>query len=190
MAQLTMAMSPLVLGEKQVKASKTFQILWSHKRDNWKTNTKRWRQLDGEFHFKLDAATEWYNPLGTPHFYYYRADALRNFYDGLQPYNPWYDVTFINPPFSQTPLWVERAYDERFNGITTVALLPARTGTKWWHTYVCSCRGEPLPDNSTCTGYAPWVTVRMHDKREKFDDGDNSAPFDTCVVIFGKVAAA
>jgi len=46
--------------------------------------------------------------------------------DGLNPKNPWYDRTFVNPPFSKAKLWVERALQEHKNGKRIFVLLPVR----------------------------------------------------------------
>lgn len=47
----------------------------------------------------------------------------------------WEGICWMNPPFGQQGKWVEKAWVESQRGITTVALLPARTNTNWWHEY-------------------------------------------------------
>ena len=51
---------------------------------------------------------------------------------------PWTGRVFLNPPYSKPAPWLEKARDEvavKRAGIV-VALLPARTDTKWFHKLV------------------------------------------------------
>jgi site-specific DNA-methyltransferase (adenine-specific) len=48
----------------------------------------------------------------------------------------WENPTFINPPFSAIPLWINKTIAEMKKGISVVALLPARTNTRWWNELV------------------------------------------------------
>ena len=73
----------------------------------------------------------------------------------------------MNPPYSQIAKWMAKAYESAHNGTIVVCLLPSRTGTKWWHEY--ATKGE----------------VRLLKGRLKFVGAQNSAPFDSAVVIFG-----
>lgn len=43
----------------------------------------------------------------------------------------WDGVNWMNPPYKDMKKFIKKAY-ERNNAIT-VALIPARTNTKWWH---------------------------------------------------------
>ena len=49
--------------------------------------------------------------------------------DGLNEENPWYDRTFVNPPFSNPKPWIARAIRESAQGKRIYLLLPARTGS-------------------------------------------------------------
>ena len=49
--------------------------------------------------------------------------------DGLKEENPWYDRTFVNPPFSDPKPWIARAIRESALGKRIYLLLPARTGS-------------------------------------------------------------
>lgn len=49
--------------------------------------------------------------------------------DGLNEENPWYDRTFVNPPFSNPKRWIARAIRESAQGKRIYLLLPARTGS-------------------------------------------------------------
>jgi phage N-6-adenine-methyltransferase len=49
---------------------------------------------------------------------------------------PWFGTVFLNPPFGRTlPRWIDKAASEVALGraSTVVALIPARTDTRWWH---------------------------------------------------------
>jgi len=46
----------------------------------------------------------------------------------------WDNKNWMNPPFGRVmQKWVRKAHAEFQNGKMTVALIPARTNTKWWH---------------------------------------------------------
>jgi len=53
---------------------------------------------------------------------------------------PWYGLIWMNPPYGRhehIDQWTLRARIEaRQLGCTVIALLPARTGTRWWHNSV------------------------------------------------------
>jgi len=77
---------------------------------------------------------------------------------------------FMNPPYgSCIRAWIQRAAEQTWEGnvIDTVALIPSRTDTRYWHDYVmraaeiCFLRG-----------------------RIKFVGAPSSAPFPSCLVHF------
>jgi site-specific DNA-methyltransferase (adenine-specific) len=75
---------------------------------------------------------------------------------------------FVNPPYRDLSLWVEKAYKESLKPDTRVVMLiPARTDTKYWHNYVMKAR-----------------EVHFIKGRLKFGDSKNSAPFPSAVAIF------
>lgn len=88
-------------------------------------------------------------------------------FDGL--HCEWGDINFVNPPYNEVKKWLEKSLDEWRKGKTVVLLLPSRTGTKWFHRYV-------LPFASD---------VRFIRGRLKFDDQNNSAPFDSMIIVYG-----
>lgn len=52
--------------------------------------------------------------------------------DGLS--QEWGGRNWMNPPFGRVmQKWVRKAHAEFLKGKMTVALIPARTNTKWWH---------------------------------------------------------
>lgn len=101
--------------------------------------------------------------------------------DGLS--RPWAGrgLVYVNPPYSrgESPMWAEKILAEAKAGAEIVALLPARTDTRWWHDCiamladaVCFLRGRP-----------------------RFIDGDNggadgAGKFPSAVAYFGDRAKA
>lgn len=52
--------------------------------------------------------------------------------------NDWYRINFMNPPYGKGMIkFIKKAYDETKNNlVSTIAVLPARTDTKWFHSYI------------------------------------------------------
>jgi transcriptional regulator with XRE-family HTH domain len=87
--------------------------------------------------------------------------------DGLSV--PWLGTVFVNPPYSRgLSAWVRKCFEESQRGCIVVGLIPARPDTHYWHDYV-----------------AAHADVFMIRGRLKFGDGENSAPFPSCVVVWG-----
>jgi hypothetical protein len=86
---------------------------------------------------------------------------------GLQ--REWGTSTFVNPPYSQITNWVKYGYEQSQKSKTIVMLIPSRTDTKWWHNYVMKAR-----------------EIRFIKGRLRFGGAKNSAPFPSCIVVFGK----
>lgn len=78
---------------------------------------------------------------------------------------------FMNPPYGRgIKHWIKKAYEEAQKDDTTViALIPARTDTRYWHDYVMKAQ-----------------SIFFVKGRLKFGNGDNSAPFPSAVVVFKK----
>jgi site-specific DNA-methyltransferase (adenine-specific) len=75
---------------------------------------------------------------------------------------------WMNPPYGRgIEHWVRKAHEESLKGVTTVALLPARTDTSWFHGYIHNKH-----------------EVRFIKGRIKFVDAPSSAPFPSMIVIF------
>ncbi len=81
----------------------------------------------------------------------------------------------MNPPYGrEIGRWVKKAHDSAQEGATVICLLPARTDTKWWHSYVEPIRRGDFPGE-----------IRFYKGRVKFIGAKASAPFPSVVVIFG-----
>lgn len=78
---------------------------------------------------------------------------------------------FVNPPYSRTSLWVEKAIAERRAGSTlkTVFLIPNRTDTRYF---------RRLVDENASVYF---ITGRL-----AFGDGTAKAPFGSCLVVLGE----
>ena len=98
--------------------------------------------------------------------YYTAAD------DGLSL--PWHGVVFINPPYGRgLGAWVAKAEAEVLcgNARTVVALIPARTDTRYWHEHV-----------------AGTATVFFLRGRLTFGSADAPAPFPSALALWGAAA--
>jgi transcriptional regulator with XRE-family HTH domain len=76
---------------------------------------------------------------------------------------------FVNPPYARgMSEWMRKCFEEATRGCVVVGLLPARPDTHYWHQFI-----------------AKHADVFMIRGRLKFGDGENSAPFPSCVVVWG-----
>jgi site-specific DNA-methyltransferase (adenine-specific) len=79
---------------------------------------------------------------------------------------------FCNPPYGRdnTGLWIKKCFEEsKKPGTIVVALVPARTDTKWFHDYI----------------YPSSAQIFFIRGRLKFGGSKNAAPFPSMIVIFG-----
>jgi phage N-6-adenine-methyltransferase len=123
------------------------KVLFSSVSDHWKTPAMIYNQLDYEFHFDFDPCP-------------FHAE-----FDGLNV--EWGKSSFVNPPYSNISKWCEKAYNEFKLGKTVVLLIPSRTDTEYWHTYVMRA-----------------TEIRFLKGRLNFNGSKNSAPFPSSLVIF------
>jgi phage N-6-adenine-methyltransferase len=126
--------------------------------DLWATPQRFFDRMHAEFGFDVDVCALPEN-----------ARCRRNItpeYDGRK--QSWSGICWMNPRYGrEIGKWVRKAYESSRNGATVVCLLPARTDTHWWHSWV-SLVNE----------------VRFIRGRLKFGDSPNSAPFPSAVVVF------
>jgi len=84
----------------------------------------------------------------------------------------WRGKVFVNPPYSRgLSDWIRKCVLESQRDCLVVALIPARPDTSYWHDLI-----------------AGRADIFMLRGRLKFGDGDNSAPFPSCVVVWGGCA--
>ena len=135
-------------------------LMFSSKTDEWFTPLAFFQELDREFHFNLDPCATDLNHK-CERYFTREIDGLRQNWGGCR--------VFCNPPYGKViGEWVKKAYEESQKPDTLVVmLLPARTDTKWFHSYIYG-KAE----------------IRFIKGRLKFGGCDNSAPFPSMVVIF------
>jgi len=138
--------------------------LYTSKKNNWGTPRALFNKLNLEFNFVLDVCANVYNAKCSS-FYDKECDGLAS---------PWFPgPVWCNPPYGrETGLWCEKALHEAETyNVKSVVLVPARTDTRWFHTY-CTAATE----------------IRFIKGRLKFEDKDGdilgSAPFPSMLVIF------
>jgi len=122
-------------------------------KDIWQTPKYIFDALDNEFHFYIDACASEENALCF-HYFTEENSALDNEWIAGN--------VFINPPYSQTALFLERAAQQaRKRGCTVVALVNANTDTKWFAEAVATANEVRLitgrisfvkPDGTSCKG--------------------------------------
>ncbi len=100
--------------------------MFSSESDEWATPPEFFAKLDRIFAFQLDVAADATNAK-CARFFTKKENGL------LQK---WANRNWMNPPYGKTISdWVKKADEEAENGNLTVALLPARTDTAWFHKY-------------------------------------------------------
>jgi site-specific DNA-methyltransferase (adenine-specific) len=107
------------------------KALFSHKSDEWATPQSLFDSLNIEFNFNFDPFASRQNHK-TKNYYTIKQDGLSVGWNGLR--------CFVNPPYSKIREWVEKCYYEIRRGTDVIVLLvPARTDTKWFHSYIYIC---------------------------------------------------
>ena len=132
--------------------------LTSSNTDEWATPQDLFDTLNATFHFTLD-------PCATPEnakcakFYTKVQDGLKQDWGG--------EVIWCNPPYGrEIGKWIQKCAEHR--GVA-VMLIPARTDTRWWHSYI-----DKNPD-----AHVYFIKGRL-----KFGDGKNPAPFPSAIVVY------
>ena len=141
------------------------KALFSKASDEWETPQWLFDLLFKEFRFGMDAAAS----EGNNKAYYYidkEEDALKR--DWIVPEISGKPTPiFLNPPYSKIAAFMKKAYEESLKGAVVVCLIPCRTDTRYWHSYVMKAQ-----------------EIRFVKGRLKFNDSSCGAPFPSCVVIF------
>lgn len=134
-------------------------------KQDWNTPKSLFDKLNQEFNFDFDLAASEENAL-CPKFYTQKEDGLKQNWDG---------VCWLNPPYgdksSKMVDWIKKAYNDSQNNpnLTVVMLIPARTNTKWFHSY-CLKSSE----------------VRFILGRPKFGDSKHGLPQPLVLIVFKK----
>lgn len=89
--------------------------------------------------------------------------------DGLKiPWGEPGDMVYINPPYDDIAPWLQKACEERKRGVGTVALIPARTHTRWFQEYV----------------FRQANRIRFLEGCIKFQGYKNKCPWGSCLVVY------
>lgn len=149
------------------------KIFTSSKSDNWGTPDWLYKQLDDEFHFRLDAAANSENTKCKLFFSYINGSDNALTHDWYSYYEE-DGVTQIksiwcNPSYNNLQDWIVQGYEASLHGCTVVFLLPTtKCDQTWWHEYVVKHAAE----------------IRFIEGRVKFGGCANAAPFPSCIVVF------
>jgi len=136
----------------------TGSVHFSSRSSEWATPQPLFNVLDAEFHFELDVCATPENAKCSR--FYTVVD------NGLA--RPWEGVCWCNPPYGrEIGRWLAKARDAARDGATVVALIPARTDTRWWHSIVMGAS-----------------EIRYLPGRLRFGGCANSAPFPSAVVVW------
>lgn len=132
-------------------------VHFSSKTDEWETPQAIFDALNEEFKLEVDVCANTKNHK-LPMWFSPEEDGLSKDWSGSR--------CWMNPPYGrEIGKWIEKA--ARGGAEIVVALLPARTDTRWWHDHI---QGK--------------AEVRFIKGRLKFGGHKNSAPFPSAIVIF------
>lgn len=112
------------------------QIFTSKKHD-WRTPKKLFDNLNSEYNFWIDLASDDKNNL-CPIFLTEKQNALKQNWFELAKLNKRVsDYAWCNPPYGRNlVVWIKKAYEENKLGFRSVWLIPARTDTKFFHNFI------------------------------------------------------
>lgn len=139
------------------------KALFSSTKEDWATPQDFFDKLDEEFHFDLDPCADAEDATPPP-ILQKSVFLFCKIFLTLR--------VFCNPPYGRTSTgeWIQKCYEEaKKPGTVVVALIPARTDTRFFHDYIYH-KAE----------------IRFIKGRLKFGGCKDAAPFPSMVVIFGK----
>lgn len=121
--------------------SAAWKALHSSQDMTWQTPPEIWQgvlERLGLDRFDLDPCSPGADsPIPCAHRYTFTDDGLSRTW-GQPGATAW-----VNPPYGRAlGEWVDKMIEEGSRGVKVIALVPARTGTKWWHRAVDS-GGKP-----------------------------------------------
>lgn len=125
------------------------------KNNEYETPQAFFEMLNREFAFELDVCATAENAKCKK---YFSENGLEKIWRGR---------CWMNPPYGKEIVkWLKKAYESALDGCLVVCLIPARTDTKWWQTYVTK-------------GDVWFIPGRLN-----FGNSKSSAPFPSAVVVF------
>ena len=139
------------------------RMLFTSDSDEWATPDELVQWLNQSFQFTLDVAASHDNHK-CERYFTIEDEGLAQSWEG--------ERVWMNPPYSNVTAWMERAYRaSREERATVVALVAARTDTRWWQDWVIGKANE-------IEFLAGRVTFSRPGK------GANTAPFPSALVIY------
>lgn len=149
------------------------KVLWSSTSGEWGTPRDLFDRLNAVYRFDYDPAATHDNHLANRYstlegtfrasplgFDVYRISDM----NGLD-YSWEGQHVFLNPPYGRgIESWMKKAATEP---LLCVALLPVRTGSRWWQEWVM-----------------PYADIEFLPGRLKFVGAENSAPFDSAIARY------
>ena len=141
-------------------------VHFSSEKMDWETPQKFFNELNDQYNFTLDVASNGTNAKTEK--YFTKED------DGLK--KEWKGRVFCNPPYGrEIKHWVKKAHDESkkdYNELI-VLLIPARTDTKYWHDFIFNKASKII-----------FLKGRL--KFEVNGKSTNSAPFPSALIVYRK----
>jgi hypothetical protein len=165
-------------------------ILFSKNSDEWGTPPDLATDLGTTHGITVDVACRSTNAK------YPIALAIDKGIDGLK--FPWHEIpsiqngnaAFCNPPHSTIVQWITKVIDESDEGVKTVMLIPASTGTDHWHNLVLPNAVEIQEVKHRISFYGrikiPNQPKDMPKEDIKYKMGYAPATFDSAIVIFDR----
>ena len=134
------------------------KALFSSAKDDWETPPDFFERLNAEFGFTIDVCASKDNAKCEA-YYTIKDDALKQ---------EWTGICWQNPPYGRGVLkWIQKAYLSAMAGAIVVCLIPSRTDTVYWHSYVMRA-----------------TEIRFVRGRLKFVGAKYPAPFPSAVIVF------
>jgi phage N-6-adenine-methyltransferase len=152
--------------ENKGKAKGRFyqDVAFRSEKDDWETPYSLFEKINHLFDFDCDVCADQYNAL-CDNYFTKEFSCLAN---------SWYNLNYMNPPYGRgMDKFIKKAYIEYIDfGKMTIALVPSRTDTKWFHNYIYN-KAEIIFVKGRITFYT--TDGRM----------PNAAPFPSMIVGWG-----
>ena len=129
-------------------------------RQQWRTPKALFDQLNAEYSFTIDAASDETNAL-LPAYWTRESNALKQDWSGHR--------IWCNPPWNKILPWIDKALA---SGGFVALLVPSRTGSKWF------LQAATNAELHFFRGRVQFKTPGEHIK-------ESSNPYDTCLMLFG-----
>lgn len=147
--------------------------MFSSKSDEWETPQNLFDKLNKEYNFTLDPCCTDDNHK-CEKYYTLKDDGLSKDWSG--------ETVFVNPPYGRSiGKWVKKCYEEHNKGITIVMLIPSRTDTTWFHSYIYE---KPTVKVDYLKGRLKFVNRLFPTWNPESNYKLSPAPFPSMVVIF------